>query len=250
MLLRELYINSHTILSKDGNEGLITMDRWNTLLQSLNHEFIRTKLEEIFGAFPNGNVTDETIYSSKLIQSLIATDMLSVTAGVIDLGSTPTLMYWGKMRTTSTYNGKVRKVELVSDSELNGRLTNMMQKSLSEYPAARIKGNYIYIYPTDISSVVFDYVKIPTVPFLDYYVDAKHKTQFLGAGSTYTLQANEVYRDHSTSGTKTSLTVELQLPVNMHSAFQDYIIEKLSLMISDQYINQFTIAKEAKEEAR
>jgi hypothetical protein len=223
------------------------MDRWNTLLPSLNHEFIRTKIEEILSSFPNGVISDETIYSSKLIQALITSSTLSVTSGVTTISN---MMFWGKMRTASAYNGKIRKIELVSDSQLNGRLTNILSRPLKENPVAKLSGVSIYIFPTDISSVILDYIQIPVSPFLDYYKDANYKTQFLNSGVTYTLKSNEVYRDHTTSGVKASQTVELQIPVNMHAAFQDYIIEKLSLIISDQYINQVTMAKEAKEESK
>lgn len=251
MYLSEIYKNVHTILSKDGNEGFISMDRWNSMLPSWNHEFIRAKIEEQFTITPEGKLIPKTIYSSKILSGLIVSETLAGTLVSGERRFTPTnMMFWLSAETTTAYNNQIAQVELINEYEFKNRKSNLMAKPISENPVALQRGGYIWVWPTDISSIDISHVKIPTSPFLDYYMDANYDTQFLSVGEGIVISAGSQYRDGTTSGSKNSATVELEIPVNMHPAFQEYIIESLQRMTGDLQAEQISLAKRQMEESK
>jgi hypothetical protein len=263
MTLAQIYKNVHTILSKDGNEGLISMDRWNPLIYSLYHQFIKNKIEEQFYILSSGAIRPKTIYSSKLINNLIIQDTTSST--LVDAQKRKhnlsfTMLYWLSAKTATAYNGQIREIELIDEYELRNRQSSM-RKPIDEYPVATIlreingletatPHSYIYVWPTDISSIHLSYVKRPVTPFLDYYIDANYQTQFISAGTTQAITSGSQYRDGTTTGTKTSATVELELDENFHPAFQEYIVGELQRMLGDMNSEQITLAKRQMEESK
>jgi hypothetical protein len=253
MTLAQIYKNGHTFLAKDGNEGLISMDRFNTFLPSWYHEFIRAKLEEQYAITPEGKVIPKGKFSTKIIDNLVRTIEISGTVDGNDRYFVPTgstFMYWIGANTTTEYNGQLREIELISDEEFRSRRSNILSKPFSEYPAMCYRIGRLYLYPSDITNVSFSYIKVPATPFLDYYMDANYDTQFLALGETKTMSGGMQYRDGTTSGAKTSQTVELEIPVGMHPAFQQYIIETLQGTLSDLNAEQLSIAKKQMEESR
>ena len=249
MTLSEIYTNIHTQLSKDGNSGLISMDKFNTLLPSIFYELIRDEATKNSVILENGN---EELISLRILSNLIVSKIVTGLSS-FELTSTRLdydMLYWGAMRTTNAYNGAIRKIKLITHQEFISRYSNMLLMDIDEKPVAYIKNisgvNYAYIFPNDIPSIDFIFIKKPEDPFLDYYMDANYKTQFMAADSSHALTAGEQYRDGTTTGTKVSQTVELELHEDYHVKFQDMLIARMSLPIDDQYKNQYATVKEQK----
>lgn len=256
MQLKEIYHNSHTILTKDGNSGLISLEKFNYLLPPVQYELIRKEsaLNEV--RLQNGN---EALLSLGILQDLIIRkDSLSLAGGVAILSLAAlggNFLYWGTMNTTGAYSGARRKIKLVTQAEFQNMFSNMMSMNIDENPVAYLYsegGNYYAkVYPDNLSTADFVFIKKPTNPFLDYYMDANYKTQFMDVttGGDHTLITGEQYRDGTTyQGTaaddKESQTKELEIPEDYHQKFQDLLIQRMSLPIDEQYVNQFALAKE------
>jgi hypothetical protein len=273
MKLSDIYTNIHTILSKDGNEGLITLDRWNTLLLSTLYEFIRNEAKINNVILENGN---ESMLSLRVLKNLstwqenisISSPSSPNTGGsklsLIYTGSSGLLqydlLYWGVMWTRavlvggySSENAVKRKIELISYDEFIRRYSNIMNIDIDENPVAYIINQTIdmaAIYPTSIKTIDFLYIRKPNTPFLDYYFDSNYKTVFMDEDTSHTLTTGEEYRDGTTTGAKTSQTQELEIPEDMYPEFQNYMIQKGSLMLGDQYTNQVAMAKQQMNESR
>lgn len=256
MKLSEIYTNSNTILGKDGDEGIIPLNRWNTLIPSIYFEFVKNKLEEQFTLTPEGQAIPKSVYSSKLIPSLIYREDLIGTNtsndGMWVKPAVASMMYFISINGNS---GKYYKnIELISDGDLQLRRSDMLSNDISENPVCVQRTDRIYVYPSYPVPATYPlnlfYIKVPATPFLDYYIDANYKTQFIDAGASQVISGGAQYRDGTLSGTKTSQTVELEIPESMHPAFQDYLVQKLSLIIGDQYINQVSMAKQQLDESK
>lgn len=250
MLLSTIYQNVHSILSKDGNEGLISIPRWNSLLHSVQYELIREEATKNSVMLENGN---DQLLSLRILKQLVTikegltpTTLVASTSIYVPLTSASLgseMLYWGNMWTST---GK--KVDLVTFDQFINKFSNFMAMNIDENPIAYI--NYrsstleARIYPASITSVSLMFIRKPTTPKLDYYMDANYKTQFMAAGASHLLTANEQYSDGTTTGTKVSTTVELDIPDDYHPKFQDMMVERLSLPIDDQYKNQYSLAKE------
>jgi len=261
-MLREIYKNIHTQLSKDGNEGLISEDRLNSLWLPTLYELIRKEAAASNVDLGKGG---ETVLSLKILKNLIViAENVALTTGSGIKGATLSLqthspdftydfLYWGAMWTTAAYNGQKRPVTLVDAGVFTDMSTNMMKMNIDENPVAFLHNalysgstyyDYLRIFPQDIANVDMIYIKKPRTPFLDYYIDANLKTNYMDAGTTHTLTSSEEYRDGTTSGTKTSQTVELDIPEDFHPKYQYMLMEKISLPINDQFKTQYSIAKE------
>jgi hypothetical protein len=263
MKLREIYTNCNTVLNKDGNDGYISMDRWNTLLPHVLMELIRKKCEELF-TITDSNIRAESIYSSKVIQKLITSQLFDISginpaidgSGMwIDL---PTnylyfVSSYGQMIDQDQYSqvtNPFKKVELVTERELNVRQSNMLSPPIAENPVCVIRNDKVYFYPAGgiFNLRDFIFVRKPLTPFLDYYMDANAQTVFMDAGTSKTMTGGLEYRDGTTTGSKTSQTVELEIPDDFHPEFTDMMIEKLSLPFDDQLKLQYSMAKQQQED--
>ncbi|MBN1683748.1 hypothetical protein JW865_09385 [Candidatus Bathyarchaeota archaeon] len=252
MKLSTIYKNAHTTLSKDGDDGVISMDRFNSLLESINLSFIKDKLEEQFTLTPQGFAIPKSLYSSKIINNLVRRANISVSTDGSEkyfVASNPSLMYF--ISASCTYNDTFKKLDLISDEELRTRLSNVLSKPIDENPVLIQRVNkYLYCWPTDITLITLSYIGIPETPHLDYYIDANYNKVFMNEGDSIYISNGMQYSNGSTSGIAQSKTKELQIPEDMHPAFQDYLIEKLSIMIGDQYINQVSMAKEQVDQSK
>lgn len=258
MTLAEIYKNIHTQLSKDGNTGFIPMDRFNSLLPFILYELIRKEAATNNMNLEHGN---EELLSLQVLSDLIVFKEDFATSASIALNSsnfTYTPLYFISANTSKNTGhnttGVVRKIKFVSQKEYNASLTNMMKMNLDENPVCfihnKVSGStfydYLNIYPTSINYIDMIFVKKPSDPFLDYYMDSSHKLYFLTSGQQITISGGSQYRDGTITGTKTSITQELQIPTDYHVKFQDLLLERISLAIDVQYANQFAMSKEQK----
>ena len=109
-------------------------------------------------------------------------------------------------------------VDFITDLEYRNRLTDAFTKPIITVPVARIGATAVTVYPSDYATAayVFEYIKYPTTPNLDYYIDVNGRYQVLAAGATHTWTTSETDSAgtvHTTGDTDwTSLTVEFEWP--------------------------------------
>lgn len=258
MLLSEIKKNIETKLSINGNSGYISFDKFNTLLEGEYMGFVKTKIEELF-ITSNGAAIPKTMYSTKLLGNLIKStwnDGVSMT-GTADSNalfkkwelSTSDFMYWlaGEHGTPSS---SPRGVELVTEVEFVNRRSNLMAKPIDENPIAFIKGGNIFT-SNNVTAPHIYYIKTPTTPFLDYYIDADSYSQTLDVGDSINLSGAETggqYRDGTTTGTKNSTTVELEISFDFHLEFQNKLMEAIAIPI-DTERTQYANIKQQQESA-
>ena len=84
----------------------------------------------------------------------------------------------------------------------------------------------------------------------DYYISATDEVVYMAAGSTHAIISGETYSDGTTTGTKTSQTVELEYSVDFHSAFLNRLIGRLGLPQRDQFLMQESVMKKQEQEAK
>lgn len=134
-----------------------------------------------------------------------------------------------------------RRVDIVTEEEWVERRLDSITAPSVYYPIARIAGESIFILPAGITTATLYYLKTPTDPFFDYYIDANGNIMPLAVGATYTLQAGEVYRDGTTAGLKTSVTVELEWEDNEQIKIMEGILAKLGASMNEQLVAQLAV---------
>jgi hypothetical protein len=255
MLLKDIYTNITTMLSSDGNDGVITLDRFNTILPIIQDELIRAKIEEQYRVSPLGELPSEAIYSSKIIRNLIVAQSVTRSTDYftfpLTTGSgytlTYALLYFLGASTSTAYNGMIREIKLISDKKLRKLMGNLLEPNISENPVVLLRSGLLHVYPSDITAISISYVRRPVAPFLDYYINASKERVFMTAATEYAIGSTSIYRDGST-GTKQSATKELEVPEDFHPEFQDKLLERLSLVLNDQFGVQYAMSKQAKED--
>ena len=112
--------------------------------------------------------------------------------------------------------GTVRYLDLVSDAEYAWRQQDYLTQASLTYPVYRLgtassAGDMqIYVTPaTGITPIVIDYIRVPNVPFLDYYVnDTTLLYTWMGEGVVVAVPSGSTARDETAGAANVaSLTV-------------------------------------------
>jgi len=103
-------------------------------------------------------------------------------------------------------------IEVVEhDGEWYDRLTSSIKAPSTSYPVARLTADDIEIRPLGVSAVAISYIKYPSDPYMDGYIDSNDEFVYLGEGESADLDATSgTGLDGSTSGTYDSSTVEME----------------------------------------
>jgi hypothetical protein len=238
------YINF--MVNKENSGGNLDPKRFGYVLQAVNIELFNQKVAEAqMYALQNKVPFDETIDSFKILREFRAESTITFTSGTYNLTALTSYSYWVRMLTQ--YNGFNREVELVTDKELINRRSNLLGKKLQEYPAAKIIGNLIKIYPTDIATAEFTYLNRPATPIFDYYLDANQNMIYFPAGTNHTLATGETGSANQTSGTINSLTVELSWNPDYHMDFFNAVLMKLAANLQNEQMKQVVREVEGKQ---
>ena len=250
-----VYKNLHTVIGKDVNDNFISVNEYNDLLAGTFYPFIYSKTN----AFLKGEaIPIEAIQSSALLARLTYTEPVTPNAGLIDLHSgiggelAYDYLFWVSAWTNTAYNGQRRRIKLVSTEELADINMNMAKPRPDEYPLAVLSynvasGYYMgQVYPTDISSVKLSYIRKPTLPFLDYYIDTSYYRQYLEVGTDLTSITTGQYRDGNDMDdvATDSLTIEIDLPDSYIEEYMFVLLEKLEKRKPDYSGVQYSLAKQ------
>ena len=135
-------------------------------------------------------------------------------------------------------------IDEVTDEEWVFRADDALTVPTEDYPIARLADTNIYVLPNTIDSITVLYLRNPTTPYFDYYTDVNLNIQYLTAGQSYALQASEVYRDGTTVGTMSSLTVELEWQDLDKIKILHRILTKFGVSMDEQLVAQYATSKE------
>jgi len=182
----------------------------------------------------------EGIYVFKSLNDFRRKVDITFTAGAYDLSNTSDYGHYASLFTS--YNGAYRRIDILTDSGLAERRSNMLAPRLSEHPAAVINGTDILIYPTDITAAEFTYLKLPSIPVYDYYLTSYGEQIALAAGQTYTLQTGEIGSAGQTSGSVSSTTVELEWSPLYHIEFANELLKMVGVNLKDEQVRQYASA--------
>jgi hypothetical protein len=105
---------------------------------------------------------------------------------------------------------KPRIVEVVTDAQWDVIMSSPIRPPSKKYPIMNYQSGFIRFAPVDLKQVSFIYLRYPTTPCYDYYIDAYGGYIYLQEGQKYTLQTGEQGSSGQTSGTVTSLSRELE----------------------------------------
>ena len=182
MNLNEILSLCNYVANKEKLGNTLTPEQYNMLLEAVNADFFRKEYEEAQKLALNLNVRlGSVIFKSGALTAFRKRETgVTVTSGEITISDlAETYVYWISMVTT--YESVRRPVEFVSDVELEDRLTNLLAKQLEYNPAAIDNGDTILIYPGDITSVDFTYLRMPTQPVYSWIQDAYDRGRYLAA---------------------------------------------------------------------
>jgi hypothetical protein len=231
------YVNY--ICVKENSGSTLKPREFNTILDATNIDYFnKLVLDAQMYALQSKIPLSKAIYEFKALRDFRRNSTIIFTAGAYTLSGLTNYGYWLSM--ISNYNGSMSKVDIITDDELEERRSNLISKSLSEYPAAVVNNSTIYVYPTDIATAEFTYLKIPTKPVYDYYLDQYQNRVYLAVSATHLLTTGETGSAGQTSGTTvTSLTIELEYNQLYHVEFCNQILQRIGINLKDEQIRQY-----------
>ena len=231
------YINY--ISTKENTGSTLKPTEFNTILESVNVDlFNKLVLDAQLYALQSKMPLSKAIYEFKALRDFRRSSTISFTTGSYALSGLTDYGYWLAM--ISNYNGSMTKIDIITDDELEERRSNLLSKSLSDYPAAVINNKTIYVYPSNITSADFTYLKIPTKPVYDYYTNQYQIRIYLNPGDSHLLTSGEIGSAGQTSGTTvTSNTVELEYNQLYHIDFAVQILQRVGVNLKDVQLKEY-----------
>jgi hypothetical protein len=244
MTQTEIYRYVNALWNADDMGGLLNLKEYNDAQKEVNLTMFNDAIAEL-SASMRGPMP-ELILSSKMLRPFVTESAaLTPTAGTIALNTQLTsYAFLLKVRTSAAYQGSIREIPLVDHADLANRMSNLMREPLKYHPVCTIDGNNLKIKPTDVTPVIIDYLAFPTTPIFDYYIDANDNVVPMAVAATHALVAGETYSDGTTTGTKTSTTIELEWGSEYHFQYINLLLKRLGLANNDQLHLQTAMAEE------
>lgn len=239
----QIYDFVTTILRKEKNGSALDPARFNLMLiesmwEKANDEYRKYELSQI--------ITDT-------LQELKASEFISINASGTYVLSGLSEDYWHPSALRYNDTGAVtRNIEIVTDLEYNYRLASILLQPDAIFPIAKFYRDsgleVIQFYPLASTTATFDYLKVPTEPFFDYYINANDEIIYMPPGTDHTLTAGEEYRDGTTVGLVSSISVELPFPEGDRLDIGYMILQKLGIPVKEQLAVEYGAIREGKED--
>ena len=228
----DLYKTLEFLFNKEAMGGYLNADKFNLQLKTQPVLLLRDKLNN------KGKSTllddDTNVFKKK--------GTLSFTAGSATLPSD--YLRYDSIRVEGAY----ADVEPLFSGEIANRLNNFIEAPTALFPIGEFIGNKFNIYPTTLSSADLVYYRKPVDAVMDFYINNIGELVYLTAGSTHTLTTGQVGSAGQTSGTVTSLTIELEFGDDLKMEIA-YLIAKslgLNLQRGDMFAAADKLQKEGK----
>lgn len=250
MTNQEIYNFLSRLIDEDVHGGNFSPKTYNYFASYAITNTFKRLVSELYGQPQEGGRISETHFDSKLLKDLIEEETVTPATGIVLFSALgETYAYWGSMLTSAAYNGQIRKVSLVTHNEYETRQSNILSKPITRHPIAKLNSTGVTIYPTDIPSVDFTYIRKPVTPQIDYYIDANKQVQFFDAATTsYVLLTNEQYSDGTTSGTVTPNTTELDIDDDFHIEFVTEMARLLGIKDQDQLRTEYARIEQQRQD--
>jgi len=235
MDLNEIYALANYVSNKHKSGNAFTPNQFNSLIEILNPDFFKKKVEESGYFNKRGRLVRpmSELYSSKFMRAMIINETVS-TSGSLSYN----YAYW--LGAHDSDNNV--KVDLVTEEEYHDRVEDSVMAPSASVICAVERTTEIVVYPATILNINISYMRYPNTPFLDYYIDVNGYIQFLADGATHTWTTGEI---DSTGTTRTtgqpdwdSLTEELEFPTDMHSDFLNEVLSRVGIRLQEPQVTQ------------
>lgn len=238
-----IYVSSvfdtvQTLIRKDQKGNSFSIKEFNNLISMVNYELYN---------FYASHVQETQDVTEQLKSFMVLNSPITLTTGVGSLPTYGRLLGMPRVGTT--------KIDVVTSLELSERLTDELTAPTVDDPVAIIGGktgsnNNITVYPTSISSITIDYLKIPANPLLDYYIDSNGLYVYLLEGAIgVSVPSGAVYSDGTPGPTSVnSLTIDLEWSEETLPIIVNALLQKAGIILGEQMAVEYGIAKETKEE--
>ena len=236
MKLKEFRLLYDTELRKQSRGNIITDEVFNILVNSAQAEYMDTEKDK--AELTSGITTELLPFFEEAV--------LPVTGGAIS--SSLLGQYEKLMKVNTLYNGELVKCDVCTSKEVEERLDNSLTKPTLKHPIVEEFNDGLKFYPSTVTSATIKYIREPNEVFLDYYWDAIGKTVYMDAGATHTLIPGEVYRDGTTSGTKTSQTVEFEWGASDIKKIFNMVLRDAAVSVDRQLPFSYGVQETTKKE--
>lgn len=218
------------IANKDYQGNVITPDQFAELAKVVNLDLFKVKMglpEEYQLGAPlsrqyldaTQRLTDETRFLKKRVSAQ------TITGGMISFPSDYFLfdaMRYGMQRTVDgTAEVLWKTVEMIKEDEYSDRAGNWTKRPTTKFPVCVTRNDGIYVYPTSIPQVDFNYIRYPADPVFDYTV----QTGYIEEGAS---------------------PVEYEWPSHLHMDLTRMILGYIGINIREQQLQQY--AEQHKQE--
>jgi hypothetical protein len=105
---------------------------------------------------------------------------------------------------------KPRIVEVLTDAQWDAVTSSVIRPPSRKYPVMNYQSHFIRFAPIDLGQVQFIFLRYPTNPYYDYFIDSNGAYIYLEEGESHTLQPGEEGSAGQTSGIVVSLSKELE----------------------------------------
>lgn len=221
------------LIRKEINGGTIDPDRFNRILQACSWE----KANADFKKFEETKILSDSL------------SPLEKPASLINPGTSLPVDYWHSISVFTISGGKTIPVKELTIKQYYEHTGSDLLYPKDWSPICTFLDGKIDYEPSNIN-VTLLYLEKPVEPYFDYYFDANDNIQYLEEGQNYTLKAGEEYRDGTTSGSVSSISLEMSFPEQDRVDVAYMILQKLGVIIDEQDALQYGITGSQKEEAQ
>jgi len=225
----------------------VSEDEYNRLIRLVNQEIYDQRI---------GNFEADLDNMDSLGWFKVHNYGIDLTAGI---GTLPTNYYQviGKPRILD--GDTLSRVDIVTEFEYGAREDDFLTASSTTYPYCRIGGinassqMQIRVSPTTATKIWIDYLKVLTVPFLDYMIkdDTYVRTYFAETATLQSVPLGYTYRDGTVGGatvTITSLTKNLKWDDGDLSLIITKLVNRVAKQLPDELLLQTSAVEQAKSE--
>jgi hypothetical protein len=226
-------------IRKDTNGQPLTQERFTNLLDMRGLEYF----EEMYDRYEQTQEMTDSLKRFKVTNSSLTpsgTNYLTIPTNYAHSG----YLYYKKEGID------IRPVEIVSDDQFMMRQSSSIEVPSSSYPIARFTTDYIEYLPATLDDNYFtlSYLRYPTSPVYDYYIDANGIVQYLEVGEGHNWSDGEtdssgvVHNEASTSVSGyeyTSQTVELDFNEEDKLKIAAKILQSMSISINEAGVFQY-----------
>jgi len=257
MLISELFELVNYISNKHQSGEALRINRFNQLVDVLNKDFFKRKVEELEVYRRRGNPPpQQAYYNSKLLREFVRIEVVAVGADKeIDLtvGADLDYEFAYLIGMIGVVGGRQRNIELVTDEEYGDRWEDSIVND-DTLPYATIADNRVHIsWHANINPVELSYYRFPVTPLLDYYLDVNGVMTFLAAGKIHNWVAGEIDSTgvvHAGAGHWDSLTVELEYNEDLHMEILWNVLSVCGIKIEQPQIAQYSEMMKQEEKSQ